>query len=228
MREDSVSDNEREAFLLKRAPQTKDHANTQPNAFHREGEYWAIRFNSRQPSLKFSDVKGFHYIAILLSYPNREYSVSDLWNLVGKSLTPDQLTFSTAHKKDLSNDWNRAEPLDGEIHQELVDDKTRKEVLEELAAAEAEMKTNPSLELKEKAEKLRQYCSSSITPVGRSRKFVTNPEKQRKAITNNISRALRKLQECDESLWQHLYRSIKTGSICKYCPEKEIVWSVKI
>lgn len=63
-------------------------------AFRKRGDFWEIIFNGKKvPPLK--DAKGFHYIAFLLQYPNREFHVFQLRQAVdGTPLPVDSEIFS--------------------------------------------------------------------------------------------------------------------------------------
>lgn len=75
-------------------------------------------------------------------------------------------------------------------------------------------------------QELEQALSSALGLGGRVRSTPSAAGRARVSVRNAIATALKTIREHNEGLWQHLSRSIRTGTFCVYDPEDLPEWSV--
>ena len=51
-------------------------------------------------------------------------------------------------------------------------------------------------------------------------------ERARTAVTARIRDALRRIERADPELGAHLRRSVRTGTLCSYAPERATTWEL--
>ncbi len=181
-------------------------SNSEDNVFRKqEGGIWEFRFNGESAQAK--DLKGFHYIALLLDRPRHPISASELYPAVNPRPTgtilgegPDSFESSSAvesiDKEALSEYRTRLAQLDDEMEKE--DNEAAKR------------------ELQKEHGEVSKLLRSAVDQYGRPRK--TNPvtERHRKAVSEAITRALKELKGSLPKLADHLKSQISTGNTLTY------------
>ncbi|WP_112262727.1 ATP-binding protein [Lentzea terrae] len=81
-----------------------------------------------------------------------------------------------------------------------------------------------AVELDREREALLDELRAATGLGGRSRRLGDETERARKAVTNRINDALRRLDGQHEELARHLRESITTGAACRYRPTRPISW----
>ena len=71
---------------------------------------------------------------------------------------------------------------------------------------------------RQELEFIRAELSSSYGLGGRARRLGDPAERTRKAVTNQIRRALDRIRAAHPELGRHLANSIRTGVVCAYHP----------
>jgi flagellar motility protein MotE (MotC chaperone) len=115
--------------------------------------------------------------------------------------------------------------------EKLLDEKARNFYRKELADLQQEIEaaeltndltTLESLQLQ--YDQLTEHLSQSLGLKGKSRQTGSSVEKARSAVTWRIRNAIAKIEIVHPTLGKHLSNTIKTGTVCKYSPEKNIQW----
>jgi len=200
--------------------------------FCKQEDFWNIVFEGKSILLK--DNKGLHYIACLLSKPERECHVFDL--LAEVEGIPAEATkddYSTMSQQQIEKEYNLTCSFPDDAG-DILDSQAKKEIQEKMRGlredlAEAERHNDLGLvsKYREEIESLESYISEAYsTKKGRSRKAADPADKARKAVSNSISRSLKKIEHDHPSLWRHLNKAIQTGVFCSYNPESSIDWTL--
>lgn len=181
------------------------------SVFRREGDYWTIRFEGRL--LRLRDVKGLHYIAQLLRYPHRDFSVGDLARLTALAAADDpSIRFSSD-----------AGPL--------LDAKARSayrarlaELRAEVAEAEQSNDIGRVARVRGEIDFLELEIRRAFGLGGRGRRAADVGERMRKAVTNRIRDAVSRIADADARLGAHLQHAIRLGASCRYDPREDAGW----
>jgi tetratricopeptide (TPR) repeat protein len=184
-------------------------------AFRREGESWTLAFDDR--SVRLRDSKGLRYLHALLSVPGREIPALELG--AAPSGGP------SGHEEGLRTDGGHAG--------QLLDDRARREYAQRIRDLEEDAEEAARLGDAERAARAREELefvagelASAYGLGGRARRASDTGERARKAVTNRIRDALRRIREAHPSLARHLERSIRTGTFCAYDPDPPVAWSL--
>jgi hypothetical protein len=165
---------------------------------------WTITYAGRAVQLR--DTKGLRDLAVLLGRPGRDIAVHELTG------TPTG-------------------PRNGEF--ELVDrtaiDAYRRRLLDlEQVMADAREMHDPVRV--ERAVLERDALIDELATVtglgGRSRRTGSDTERMRKAVGNRIRQALGRIEELYPELGRHLRVSVRTGTFCRYEPDRDVHWLV--
>ncbi len=189
-------------------------ARSGPNTFHREGEYWTIRYADRMVRLK--DTAGLRFLAILLQAPHQPLHVLKLVALAEGSVSGEEAAglegLNTQH--DLGDG---GELLDRQALQEYK--QRLRDVQEELEEARKFHDRGRVEKLEEENAFLMQELRSTFGLGGRSRRSATAAERARVNVTRAIKTAITRLSQQHPALGQHLAHTVKTGISCSYTPE---------
>jgi TolB-like protein/tetratricopeptide (TPR) repeat protein len=183
-------------------PATSKAGNKDPdvNEFIKERGAWRISFE--RTTVLIPEVKGFYDIMRLLTQPDAFLHCTELMGSVLES--------------------------EG---QPLLDDKARKsyrkelhEIQQEIEEAESNNQIEQVSALQEKYDQLIDHLSQSLGLRGKSRETGNPVEKARSAVTWRIRNAIAKIELAHPALGKHLSNAIKTGTVCRYTPDKAISW----
>lgn len=170
--------------------------------FRREGEAWTVAYAGRTAQLR--DTKGVRDLAVLLARPGRDVAVHELTG---------------------------SGPDGGEV--ELADrtaiDAYRRRLIDlEYDRSEAEAMHDPVRAARAAAE--RDALVDELAAVtglgGRPRHAGSDAERRRKAVGNRIRQALARIEDVHPELGRHLRLSVRTGTFCRYEPDRPVRWSV--
>lgn len=201
----------RSAVRLKQVSDRKVRDDTAPNQlFHQEGEFWTIAYKGKVVRVK--DSKGLRHIADLLRNPHRAIPVT---SLEAPSIEPGNLdTFPKARSR--SDLGEAGEILDAKAKA------TYRQRMSELQEALAEAKRlNPqqAKRIEQEIDDLYQGLRHAVAFGGRKRVSGSLIERARVNVKRAIDAAIDKLETLHPELWQHLRRTIKTGTSCTYAPD---------
>lgn len=208
----------------------RPHEQVVDNVFLHDGNIWTLTYRGITRHLKHS--KGLSYIARLLGHPGMEFHALDL-----QQERPSQDGPLEPHRllEVMRGDSDFAKlGLDGAKPDEpLLDTQARAEYRERLASLKHERgQINASesgaraAELDYEIQYLEQELKSATGLGGRARGFPTNAERARKAVSDNVKRALRNIGDAHAQLHEHLRTSIRTGSYCVYQHDSPPDWKL--
>ena len=204
------------------APPTDDAGPERTAVFRLEGDTRTVRFGGEAVLLR--DLKGFRYLARLLTAPGRELHVLDL-------VAAEQGTLPTVDPSAVGAP--EVEGLDGSGLPAL-DDEARDAYRRRLAEVEddlAEAERNNDPGRAELAERDRAYLVAELARAvglgGRMRSVGGDAERARTAVTRALRYAVDRLREHDPALGAHLDNSLRTGTYCSYQPDPltPVAWS---
>jgi hypothetical protein len=168
--------------------------------FRLEGEVWTLAFAGR--AVRLRDAKGLHDLAALLAQPGRELAVHEL---AGRNAgqPPVELADRTA----IEAYRRRLVELEAELADGAADNDPRRC---ELATLERDA--------------LLDELAAVTGLGGRPRQAGSDTERMRKAVGNRIRLALGRIADVHPELGRHLRVSVRTGTFCRYQPDREVRW----
>lgn len=172
--------------------------------FHRAGGVWQVSFNGTAAVVRH--VKGMTDIAVLLGRPGHEVHALDLAGGAGGPapagdagpVLDEQARASYKRRLGELEEEIDAAALDGDVERQVRAEEERSFLVAELGAA---------------------YGLG-----GRARRTGAAAERARSAVTWRIRDAIRRIEEVDPALADHLRRSVRTGTFCCYDPEQAVGW----
>ncbi len=185
-----------------------DHYAQDDRVLQKRGATWLAVYEGVPKSIP--DSNGVAYIAYLLRQPGREVHAAKLRaDIQGKG---QNIVAGSA-----------GEILDDDA---LKDYKERiTEIDEELAEAEANNDLARKGQLAEEREALCDEIRSATGLGGKKRTASDDRERHRQAVSRAIHRALRRIKDNHEPLWQHLQNSLKIGEFLSYQPDQPTSWT---
>lgn len=173
------------------------------NRFALAGDVWEITYRGTTILQKAS--KGLTDIAVLLEQPDREVAAVDL---AGAGVV-------------------------GGGTGELLDDEARRryqerirELQDEIEVAEGNNDNHRAESATVELDQLVGQLTEAYGLGGRARTSGDPGEKARTSVTARIRSAVKRLDESDPALGNHLARSIRTGRFCVYSPGDDTAWTV--
>ncbi|GJF02645.1 hypothetical protein PSD17_16080 [Pseudonocardia sp. D17] len=171
--------------------------------FRRAGEIWTVGWAGREVRLR--DSKGMRDLAVLLARPGREVAVHELTGALGAAVAtrPVELADRTAVEAYRARLRQLAAEIDDAADDN--DDGRRARAVAEREALLAEL--------------------GAVTGLGgRPRTAGSDVERMRKAVGNRIRQALARIDAAHPDLGRHLTVSVRTGTFCRYAPDREVRW----
>jgi hypothetical protein len=169
--------------------------------FRRDGEVWTLAYAGR--AVRLRDAKGLRDLAALLACPGRELAVHEL---VG-SPAPGTLGIEQADRTAIAAYRRRLA--------ELEEEGTDAAAMHDPARVERATAERDAL-LDELA---------AVTGLGgRTRRTGSDAERMRKAVGNRIRQAVGRIEQVHPELGRHLRVSVRTGTFCRYDPDRTVRW----
>jgi len=194
--------------------------------FRKHGKWWTTIY--RGVESKLNDQIGFSYIHYLLSHPNQDVSVKALVeNFRVKSFAGyDSFPQST---EEMQNEGFQS--FDPGI--DAIEPDERQRLKNQLSSLDERISYAQGRGDYETVQKLEEDRSAIVADIkkrtdihGRARKVLSPSERNRKSVQKAIDRALKNVGEHNVTLREHLKRSIKTGTFCRYQPEPHVDWNL--
>ncbi len=193
-----------------------------PNEFRRDGDVWTVTFAGR--TVRLRDAKGVRDLATLLRRPGTEVHCSELLAAAEGGASP------TRSRRGLGEARLAQRPATGD---EVLDRQAQTayrnrlvELRDELEDAEAANDGERAARARFEMDVLAAELASALGLGGRSRTTGDPAERARKAVTERIRAAIRRIEQAHPPLGRHLRNSIHTGAFCSYRPEATTQWSV--
>ncbi len=158
------------------------------------------------PLFRLKDQRGLGHIATLLRSPGRGFPAMDL---AGSGLGAP---------------GDAGEVLDSAAR---ADYKRRlTDLAGELEEAERDNDEGRVFMVRQEIDALTDQLSAAVGLGGRSRRASSVSERARVSVRNAIASALKTIRRHDESMWRHLSKAVRTGTLCSYDPEQPIEWEL--
>lgn len=186
------------------------------NRFCREGEVWTLAFAGR--TVRVADAKGLHDIAALLARPGRDVPVAALIARTdpapaGQAATREVLLRGAVDDDPLLDARARAA-----YQARLV------ELRDELDEAERHADLGRAAAAREEMDAIAGELAAALGLSGRSRRHPDAAERARKAVSQRIRNAVKRIAHTHPELAAHLERSLGTGHLCSYRPDEPVDW----
>jgi hypothetical protein len=194
--------------------------------FRREGAVWEV--NDGTDPARVKHTKGMLYLQVLLQYPNKPISASDLvaivdWRVAHQARPSTQ---GTATEDELRNEGLAISSLGGvgensdeealaNYERALADREVELEVAERGGRTEEVARLNKEMEL------FRNEIKKGKRRRRHSQDDSEDAQRRRKAVSKCIAVALKHIEQDHNSLWKHLDSSLGTGHYCCYRPRNE-------
>ena len=176
----------------------------------REGDVWMLAFEGT--SVRLRHTLGLAYLARLLARPEAEIPCLEL----------------------AAAATGAAAPAPGGPGDVLLDPEARAAIrrrLEDLASERALARENADLGREEalagEAEALTRELGAALGLGGRSRRTAGALERARQSVTKALRGTARRIAEVHPRLGRHLEASLRTGTFCRYAPERPVRWRVE-
>ena len=193
---------------------------TAVNLFERRGDDWAVTFEKH--ALRVRDSKGLRYLAQLVDNPGVDLHVGRLIELDGRHAAEVPFALETSARPAACFDTGPV--IDSRAQREYSS--RLKEIPSEAVAAGSVGDYATAARLEAEKEFLARELYKAIGRRGRVRKTGDRTERMRKAVTNRLREAVRRLDDQDSSLGSHLLASLRLGVFCSYVPVSSIAWLV--
>jgi hypothetical protein len=181
--------------------------------FRQEGEYWTLAYRGKTARLR--GTKGLNYIARLLAQPGCDVHVRDL-AAIDASGRAGNGSGAVCVEADLGT------VLDARATAEYKE--RLAEARQELEEASAAGDLGQATRLQQEIETITDQLTATYGLGGRARTAGDPAERARKAVTNQIRRALDRIGVAHPELGRHLGNALRTGFLCAYRPEHPVVW----
>lgn len=193
--------------------------------FRREADYFEVEYAGRTLHLK--DSKGLRYLALLLSFPDRDFAVMEMLRLIDGATT-DDASLAEAFDAGLTS-HRRHDGSSLEDRRSLEEYRRHwRDLSEQLADAERDHDLGRVAAIREQLEAFERLVRSATAPGGRSRRFTDEAERARQAVQKAIAGCIRRIRRGHPRLADHLETHVKTGSTCCYrrSGARAVVWQI--
>jgi tetratricopeptide (TPR) repeat protein len=185
------------------------------------GQYWTIAY--RSPAFHLRDMRGLHYVALLLRRPNHPFHVMDLvaeGNAadagVRRQLAGHGLRVSRLEDCDLVFDARARHDYQARLA----------ELREEQDEAARNNDLGRSARLESEISFIAEHLAAAARPGRTSRGGPSPVERARVNVRNCITAAINAMMPHNEALARHLRSAIRTGTFCCYAPDRDIRWEL--
>ena len=185
------------------------------NVFRLDGEFWTLRYAGRQTQVR--DSKGMRDLAALLARPGREVAALDLAAAAGQPVRP-------AGEPAGHQESDLGEALDAAARQSYR--QRIGELQERVEHAQALGDAHRAAQAAAERDAILAELAAAYGLGGRVRRLGSPAERARTTVTARIRDALRRIGKAHPELGAHLSRSVRTGTMCGYSPERATRWEL--
>ena len=191
-------------------------ASAPADAFRYEGDYWTLAFGGRLCRLR--DAKGLHHIAYLLARPGEHVAAAALLVALDRGAVPVSAgstngTMAAARAGDAGPllDEHAKHTYRRRVHElrVLFDEAERSNDTRRAAAVRTEM------------DLIEDQLAAAVGRWGHDRRAASADERARLTVTKRIKGVLERIASRHPPLAEHLGRTIRTGLLCAYIPDRE-------
>jgi hypothetical protein len=193
------------------APPPSAPADTPGARFRRDGDVWTIAFEGRL--VRMRDLKGLHFLQMLLRHPGRDFHVLELMEL----MTGD----GAAHGSAIRRDAGAAAPAVLDAKAKAAYRRRVAELQAELAEAESWNDTGRVENARAEMEALTAQLAAGVARGGRDRRLPSAAERARATVTKSIRTVIAKLTKEHPPLADHLRGRVRTGYFCTYVADAD-------
>lgn len=166
------------------------------------GDLWTITFDGHTVHLRTS--KGMADIARLIAEPDTGVHCVDLAGVVVE-------------------DRSSGEVIDARARREY--EQRVRELQVEIDRAEADADFHHADRARAERDAIVDQLASALGLGGRARRHTDSVERARSAVTQRIRSTIKRIEAVHPSLAAHLDVSVRTGTYCRYRPERSTIWS---
>jgi hypothetical protein len=193
----------------------------------REGDVWAVGMEGSLFRLR--DAKGLVHLAQLLLRPGEELHALDLVSHAEGGAAPQAVAGGVAGELAVrvGGQADVGPALDAEAKRSYRD--RASELRDELEEAEAFNDPERAARAREELAWIADQLSGAVGLGGRDRRTGSDAERARVNVTRAIRAALRRVEERDAELGEHLQATVRTGTFCAYEPDpgQPVAWTVQ-
>ena len=177
--------------------------------FRKKGQMWVIHFHGHEMFLR--DGVGPQHISVLLSQPNKSLYAVDLQILASKQ------DLETTPRPQANGEMSDLKTI-----QEV--ERQAKDLLTALDTARREGNSMLESEIEDEINQLKDYLCQVKGLGGEIRKSSNPSDSIRRSVQQMIKRTIDTIHEELPDCARHLSRSIRTGFVVNYNPEKILPW----
>ena len=188
--------------------------------FRHEGDYWTLTYQGHVCRLK--DLKGLHYLAVLLARPSEACPVGALVAAVDHPQGPpaapglgaDHPAAAHGRVGGLGDAGSVLDPQAKAAYKRQLD-ALQADLAEAQRCHDLARVTTAQAEI----EFLTAELAAAVGLGGRDRRVASSTERARLMVTKAIRAALHKIRAHHPTLHHHLATSVTTGTFCTYTPD---------
>ncbi|HVM00186.1 MAG TPA: AAA family ATPase [Egibacteraceae bacterium] len=184
------------------------------NTLRRDGGLWRLTFDGK--TVHVPDRKGLHDLARLLAEPGREFHVLDL-AVPGSGSGP-------VPEAGMGAPGDLGPALDATARAAYR--RRLSELEDELAEAEAAGDGVRAERARAEHDLLVDQLAGAYGLAGRPRRTGDPAERARSTVTRRIRDAITAVERVHPKLGRHLRSAVRTGTFCRYEPERPTVWQL--
>lgn len=198
-----------EPLLAELVPSCEDEA-----LLRSEGEYWSVGYNGTTARVR--DARGLHLISLLLCVPGRDIPAAQL------AAWPESPAGPGTSARDLARELGLGNPSsDDGAH---PDARARAEYRTRLEALRDEADEADRFNDSWRAARAREEMAAIAESLGQAAvgaRFRKDSERARLAVTKAIRYAIQKVERAHPRLGRILATTVRTGSSCRYEPDRQ-------
>jgi hypothetical protein len=181
------------------------------NAFVCEGDVWRVTYAGR--TVRIADLRGMHYLRVLLSRPSQEVHVLALSGLV-EAPGSGTVDVRDAIESGLHGGSSSPETIDATAVRSY---RARlEELADDIDGAEAVGDAGRASRARDEADRIREMLAGSLGLGGRYRRPGTPTERTRVNVQRTVRKALDRIAAVHPELARHLTDTVRTGTSCIY------------